>query len=732
MSEPLPVSPALDAACTARDRGWRPFPVDHPALRSCAGAHGNVPCNGQRGKHPTGGWAAQAAIPQSDKTLALWFGAEPRNVGIACGPSGLVVLDEDELGALTDLAARLGETLPATYRVRSARGWHYYFAAPEDQVIGNRAGALAVHHIDVRGGKGGGGYVVGAGSVHVSGHVYTAENPNAPLADLPGWIIDQIQTQPERPDAPAGTSGPMDWTDDVRLGDEDELRGQFERRLDQIQGKGNTFREQLYLAARDGWRLVDCKVLDEHSMLRALKDAVIRVWGLPPDDRDKRIVYDEARPDAQSSPWALAGGTVIGEHSEVGERQPAEAPPIPDPVTEPDEYEKRLQNEVRKQRLLRDAKAILAAENRAPLRVLDFDDFLDSPTPEYLVPGMLYRDGLATVFGPPGAAKSFLLLDIAMSLATGQPWRGRDIGRGLVHYVMAEGQAVNNLRARAWLADREVDREEARGRFVTIPEGVVLTPEGITSYLPLVLEHKPDLIVLDTKNLMFAGKESQGDDLGIMLRALHALRMAADSCAVVLVDHSGLTDDSRTRGSNAQKGGMDTEVRVVELDGGIREATVTRDKSGVVGRTWHYKLRSVDGVPVPPDMTTPAVCVPVEDALSTVTPFRRTEDWNDPDQAMLPTDVAGYNGKGRAAINAVARFMRHSAVGGLGMTMVQARKAVRSVYVDERGKAQWSEDSVDRAWGALRDLGRIDPAEGNTHGNPTGLHWWVERPNDPA
>src|SRR5690606_28844096 len=140
-------------------------------------------------------------------------------------------------------------------------------------------------------------------------------------------------------------------------------------------------------------------------------------------------------------------------------------------------------------------------------------------------------------------------------------------------------------------------------------------------YLPVVEADKPDMISLDTKNLMFAGKESQGDDYGAMLRVRHKLRTAAGGAAVVLIDHSGLTDDARTRGANAQKGGVETEVRVTE-ENGVRRAQVTRDKSGQDGAQWLYKLEQVDEVARPQDVEAPAVCVPVEaDELATATPF---------------------------------------------------------------------------------------------------------------
>lgn len=395
-------------------------------------------------------------------------------------------------------------------------------------------------------------------------------------------------------------------------------------------------------------------------------------------------------------------------------------------ATEPDAYERELERE----RIRRRVRAELDAADREPLRVLSADEFLDSPAPEYLVPKMFYRDGLSVVFGAPGAAKSFLVLDIALSLATGTAWRGQPIGRGRVHYVMAEGQATNTLRTRAWLEHREVDRAELRGWWSAIPTAVMLTDSGVLPYLPLLEQDQPDLIVLDTKNLMFAGKESQGDDYGQMLRVLHRIREAAGGAAVVLIDHSGLGDETRTRGSNAQKGGVETEIRVTN-ESGVRRAEVTRDKSGADGAEWVYKLVQVPEVVRASGVDAPAVCVAMDAAdLPGSSMFSRYENWNDPMQPSLPDDVVAYSGPGYSAIKALARFMRYSASNqsGSGFSLTQARRAVRETFLDDKGKALWSTDTVDRAWSGLVSINRLVVAEGN---GTTGRSFWEGRQGDP-
>lgn len=218
---------------------------------------------------------------------------------------------------------------------------------------------------------------------------------------------------------------------------------------------------------------------------------------------------------------------------------------------------------------------------------------------------------LSRIYGPPGQTKSFLILDIALSLASGHPWRiggeTKHHAPKRVHYVMAEGHTVNSMRANAWLRHHDPDgaldlRGRLRDTFHVIISGVTLTPEGIGQYLPVVENDKPALLVLDTKHRMMAGlDENSASDMAVMVRALDMLREASEGC-VCLVDHTGLFDDSRARGSSAVQAAMDTEIRVTYKDR-IAEAKVTRDKAAEAGKTWRYRLAAVAPAAVPVPLT---------------------------------------------------------------------------------------------------------------------------------
>jgi hypothetical protein len=274
----------------------------------------------------------------------------------------------------------------------------------------------------------------------------------------------------------------------------------------------------------------------------------------------------------------------------------------------------------------------------------------------------------------------------------------------MTHYVMAEGLDVNLMRSDAWTHHHEVSDDELEGHFVTIEEGLTLTEPGVVQYLPVVERDRPDLIILDTKNALFVGKESQGEDYGVMIRALNMLRRAAGGCAIVLIDHSGLGDQTRVRGSNAQQGGVHTEVMVTHDEAtGLHTAQMTRDKAaaGGLGTRWQWRLAGVPEVWHPEDTDPPAVCVPAEPDAHV--PFLPGDKWWQDDRPV-PDAVSTIRGNGRKGVVPVFRILRWINRSD-GQTQADINKAIGHWPVEDRARPD--ESQVSRALGLLARAGVV-------------------------
>lgn len=216
----------LNAALDAAARGWHVFPLRPGTKRPARYFHDAKTCDGTdlrcRARHT--GWEPRATT-DPHRIRRAWAD-EPFNVGIACGPSRLVVVDLDtpkpgdtpppqygmdirDGADVLEVLCRLdSQPWPGdTWTVRTpSGGTHLYFAAPGDgPELRNTQGASGGLGwlVDTRAS---GGYAVAAGSV-VDGRPYTV-SCDTPPAPLPAWLARRLQPAPLPPQRPVSVSLP--------------------------------------------------------------------------------------------------------------------------------------------------------------------------------------------------------------------------------------------------------------------------------------------------------------------------------------------------------------------------------------------------------------------------------------------------------------------------------------------------------------------------------------------
>ena len=264
----------LAVACWLQDRhGLYVFAVDHPGRLECGGSHRE--CDGQRGKHPRGRWSRLATL--SPRIIRAQLAGGPWNIGIACKPSCLLVVDEDRPGAFAAFAASIGQEVEQTFTVDTAKGHHWYYRQPEGAPLGNGRGQMAGHGIDVRGGGGGnGGYVVGPGSVHQTGVIYTPPDSMAPIAPVPAWLTGVLgERTAETPRCPASRPMPLrpgSHAERVLCG----LVSKVLRARPPAPGVPGERNDMLFWAACRGFEHAACGLLTEADVRVTLLEAAVR------------------------------------------------------------------------------------------------------------------------------------------------------------------------------------------------------------------------------------------------------------------------------------------------------------------------------------------------------------------------------------------------------------------------------------------------------------------------
>jgi predicted ATP-dependent serine protease len=164
------------------------------------------------------------------------------------------------------------------------------------------------------------------------------------------------------------------------------------------------------------------------------------------------------------------------------------------------------------------------------------DDEIDAWTdPEWLIDGILPASSLSAIYGPPNIGKSVIALDLAMSIATGLPWLGREVRRGSTIYVGAEGnKSAFKARRRAWKQTKHITHPLPAA--LLLPEPVLLTKDEVDRLIAS-LPPSVALIVIDTLAVCLDGDENATKDMrATMVQARRIVRQT--DAAVLLIHHT--------------------------------------------------------------------------------------------------------------------------------------------------------------------------------------------------
>jgi len=194
------------------------------------------------------------------------------------------------------------------------------------------------------------------------------------------------------------------------------------------------------------------------------------------------------------------------------------------------------------------------------------------PDARWVVRDTIPEDGLGFIYGPPGHGKTFVALNLALSVAYGamEWWWGKKVDRrGLVVYVAREGLAGLKHRIEAWQRQHGVEHDNAA--FVLVRAGINFMNEADIGRLLRTIEAaaaalnaEPTLVFVDTVSRVMPGAdENLQKEMTLFVAACDALRDRFKA-TVVGVHHAGKSGDMR--GSTVLKGAGDFVFKVERLE----------------------------------------------------------------------------------------------------------------------------------------------------------------------
>ena len=179
---------------------------------------------------------------------------------------------------------------------------------------------------------------------------------------------------------------------------------------------------------------------------------------------------------------------------------------------------------------------------------------------EWLIEGVIEANTLCGLVGASYSGKSFLALDMALSIASGLPFHEATTAQGSVLFIACEGNRGLINRIEAWCRSKGINRSEVP---LQISQRSILMHDD--QYIRSILDEVTkltdvSLIVIDTLASVFGSyNENNTPDINWFITNCNKLRDAGPS--VMVVHHTGHNGE-RARGNSAFYAALDTEMRV--------------------------------------------------------------------------------------------------------------------------------------------------------------------------
>jgi hypothetical protein len=218
-----------------------------------------------------------------------------------------------------------------------------------------------------------------------------------------------------------------------------------------------------------------------------------------------------------------------------------------------------------------------------PLPVTFFNEISASIDCADFIEGVLISADMSVVYGPSNSGKSFWTLDLALHVAAGKEWNGREVDRCGVLWLAMEGAHGISNRVTAWREYHCIG--EAEIPFAVIPIALnLLDPHAHTG--PLIdtinaikdrLNMKVGWTIVDTLSRAIAGGNENGpDDMGALVT--NGTRIQQETKThLTWIHHSGKDEARGARGHSLLRAATGTEIEISAEGSHIARVTKQRE-----------------------------------------------------------------------------------------------------------------------------------------------------------
>lgn len=239
-------------------------------------------------------------------------------------------------------------------------------------------------------------------------------------------------------------------------------------------------------------------------------------------------------------------------------------------------------------------RALLERVKEAPqrFRLLTPAELVACPSVRWRVRGVLPMEGIAAIFGPSGSGKSFLVLDLLASVASGGEWFGCKAKAAPVLYVALEGEAGIAQRVQAFQTKHGPVDPGFRFLLQSLD---IRNPTDRADLVQAIQAAgwSGGVVCLDTLNRAAPGMdENDSKSMGDVIGAAKAIQ-AAIGGVVLVVHHTGKDSTKGMRGHSSLNAALDGAIEVTR-DGDRREWSIHKSKDGEDGEAHPFRLEVVE------------------------------------------------------------------------------------------------------------------------------------------
>lgn len=166
----------------------------------------------------------------------------------------------------------------------------------------------------------------------------------------------------------------------------------------------------------------------------------------------------------------------------------------------------------------------------------------DWPPVRYLIENLIREKSINIIYGNGGMGKTYILLDLALSIASGkEEWMGNKILEAVpVLYINAEMEEQDfSIRVKEVFLGESIS-PKTNFKFINSSEFVFENPQTEIELKKLIDEHKVKLLVLDALSDILGGRNNGADEVQPFFRFLKRIR-AETGVTILIVHHNNRT-----------------------------------------------------------------------------------------------------------------------------------------------------------------------------------------------